>query len=52
MWFSNSWNNFAPFAGYMLRGYEYQRAGNAAVTESTKLSQKQTPSERGSSSHH
>ena len=21
MWVSNVWNNFAPFAGYMLRGY-------------------------------
>ena len=21
-WISNVWNNFAPFAGYMLKGYE------------------------------
>ena len=21
-WMSNAWNNFAPFSGYMLKGYE------------------------------
>jgi hypothetical protein len=22
VWFSNCWNNFAPFAGYMRRGFK------------------------------
>jgi hypothetical protein len=33
MWFSNSWNNFAPFAGFMFRGYEKRRALERAGDE-------------------
>lgn len=39
MWFSNRWNNYAPFAGYMLRGFEYERAQKARVEETTTLLQ-------------
>jgi hypothetical protein len=53
MWFSNSWNNFAPFAGSMLRGYEHQRTRkNAPVKEATTRSQKETPPKRCSISLH
>jgi hypothetical protein len=43
MWFSNPWNNFAPFAGYMLRGYEFQAGQNLLVEETTKPSQREAP---------
>jgi hypothetical protein len=53
MWFTNSWNNFAPFAGSMLRGYEYQRPRkSAAVKEVTTRSQKETARKRRSDSLH
>jgi hypothetical protein len=29
LWMSNVWNNFAPFSGYMLKGYEPHLAPRA-----------------------
>ena len=52
MWVSNGSNNFAPFAGYMLKRVRVQRAQRASVEETPKPSQKQTQSKRESSSHH
>jgi hypothetical protein len=26
VWLSNSWNNFAPYAGFMLKGYKKRGA--------------------------
>jgi hypothetical protein len=44
---SKSWNNFAPFAAYLLRGCEFQTAQDA-LEGGAKLTQKEAPPKRGS----
>jgi hypothetical protein len=46
MWLSNSWNNFAPFAGFMLRGMRWEARWQTSMKRSTGRSSCEPGSER------
>ena len=53
MWVSNVWNNFAPFAGFMLRGYVKRgrvENGGQEIDEAFERAD-ETPHTRPTTSH-